>query len=228
MIALRTLAVAALSSALLHAQGPAPSMPAGANVLIGRVVDVGTGAPVAGAIVSLTAQFNASGQPLSPSRIGLGSALPSLNVMTTASGYFVFHNLSPGLFAIAARAFGYVNADFPPTLIEIQNSQKPTETELAVWKYAAIGGRVFDERGEPVAGIVVNALERLASRGTIQLHVAGTAVTDDRGEYRIFDLPPGAYVAGLLSTTTTLRKAWRRRSTHRPPTATRTPRCDWT
>ena len=65
--------------------------------------------------------------------------------MTTAGGYFVFRNLPAGLFTAAIRALGYVNTDFPPTLIEIQNSQKPTETELSVWKFAAIGGRVLDE-----------------------------------------------------------------------------------
>jgi len=124
LTALRTLLVAALGAALLNAQGSAPPMPAGTNVLVGRVVDIGTGAPVAGAIVSLTAQVNASGRPPTAS----GPALPSLDVMTTTGGHFVFRDLPAGLFTAATRALGYVNSDFPPTLVEIQNSQKPTET----------------------------------------------------------------------------------------------------
>ena len=35
-----------------------------------------------------------------------------------------------------------------PTLIDIQNSQRPVELELHVWKYAAVRGRVLDERGD--------------------------------------------------------------------------------
>ena len=64
--ALRTLLVAALSSTLVQAQGPAPPMPAGTNVLVGRVVEVGTDAPVGGAIVTLTGHFDAAGKPATP------------------------------------------------------------------------------------------------------------------------------------------------------------------
>ena len=205
LIFIRTLFIAALAATLVRAQGPAPPMPAGTNVLVGRVVEVGTGAPVGGAIVTLTGQFDASGKPVPANPTVRGAEPPpSVNVMTTASGYFVFRNLPAGLFTTATRAFGYMNTDFPPTLIEIQNSQKPTEVQLQVWKYAAIGGRVLDERGEPVTGIVVNALRRVASGSGVLLRRVGSALTDDRGEYRIAQLGPGDFVAAVLSTTTTL------------------------
>lgn len=199
----RVLVFAALGATLVQAQAPAPSMPSGTNVLLGRVVEIGTDAPVGGAMVTLIGHFDASGKPATPDPLRR-ELPPSLSVMTTADGYFVFRNLPTGLFTATARAFGYMSQDFPPTVVEIRDSQKPTEMQLRVWKYAAIGGRVVDERGEPVTGVPVSALRRVASSTGILLRRVATGLTDDRGVYRISELAPGDYVAGVLSTTTTL------------------------
>ena len=163
VVALRSLLLTAFGVALVHAQMPVVvPMPAGTNVVLGRVVEVGTDAPVGGAILSLTGHFNAAGKPAAPTLGVRATELPPVvNVMTTADGYFVFRNLPAGMFTAAIRALGYVNSDFPPTLIEVRDSQKPTEVQFRVWKFAAIGGRVVDERGEPVAGVLVSALRRV-------------------------------------------------------------------
>ena len=203
LTALRVLLFAALGATLVQAQAPAPSMPSGTNVLLGRVVEIGTDAPVGGAMVTLIGHFDASGKPATPNPLRR-ELPPSLSVMTTADGYFVFRNLPAGLFTAATRAYGYMNSDFPPTVVEIRDSQKPTEMQLRVWKYAAIGGRVVDERGEPVTGVPVSALRRVASSTGMLLRRVATGMTDDRGVYRISELAPGDYVAGVLSTTTTL------------------------
>lgn len=109
----------------LPAQAPAPSIPNGTNVVLGRVVEIGTTVPVAGAIVTLTGHVDASGKPVTPNPIARGPELPpSLNVMTTADGYFVFRNLPAGLFTAATRAHGYMDNDFPPTVVEIRDSMK--------------------------------------------------------------------------------------------------------
>jgi hypothetical protein len=89
-------------------------------------------------------------------------------------------------------------------MVEIRDSQKPAELQVRIWKYAAIGGRVVDERGEPVTGIPVTALRRVASGSGVLLRRVAAGLTDDRGVYRISQLTPGAYVAGILATTTTL------------------------
>jgi hypothetical protein len=63
-------------------------MPEGSNVLLGRVVETGTSAPVGGAIVTLVGHFDASGRPTplaQATTIGQ-DVLPSLNVMTTPDG----------------------------------------------------------------------------------------------------------------------------------------------
>jgi protocatechuate 3,4-dioxygenase beta subunit len=188
---------------VVQAQARPTPMPPGTNVIVGRVLELGSERPVGGAIVTLTGQVDATSRPLSPEP-GRGPTPPSASVMTTMSGAFVFRNLPAGLYSATTRAFGYVNADFPATVIDLQNSQKPLEVPLHVWKYASISGRVVDERGEPVAGVAVDALRRTTSGGGALTRRGVTALTDDRGEYRLAQLLPGDYVAAVLSTTTTL------------------------
>jgi protocatechuate 3,4-dioxygenase beta subunit len=207
VIGFRTLGIGVVTSiAALHAQAPAPAMPAGTNVLLGRVVEVGTNAPVGGVIVTLTGYFDASGRPARvQQRVGLEPVpLPSKTVMTTPGGDFVFRDLPAGSFSVATRAPGYVEDDYPLTVIELRDNPKPTVVRVRVWKYAVIGGRVVDERGEPVTGIPVTAMQRVVTGGSVQLQNVADELTDDRGVYRIAQLPPGEYVAGVLSSATTL------------------------
>jgi hypothetical protein len=124
--------------------------------------------------------------------------------MTTADGYFVFRDLPAGRFRVTVRALGYVNSDFPMKVIELGDSEKLSSVTMRLWAHAAIGGRVIDERGEPVLGMLVNALRRATTGAGVMLSGAGTGVTDDRGVYRIAQLAPGDYVVGVLSTTMTL------------------------
>ncbi|MEZ5392632.1 MAG: carboxypeptidase-like regulatory domain-containing protein [Bryobacterales bacterium] len=63
-----------------------------------------------------------------------------------------------------------------------------------------IAGRVTDERGQPVVGARVIAFEphvytEMDMLGGLEEH---GSTTDDRGDYRIWDLEPGAYVVAVM------------------------------
>ncbi len=199
--------VLALAAALgAHAQQGAPvPIPKGPNVLVGRVLDVGGDTPVGGAIVTIVGFFDETGKP-SPSLPEFqGRPLAEgRNVMTTADGYFVFRDLPAGRFRVIVRALGYVNSDYPMKVLEVADSPKPPPATLRLWRHAAIGGRVIDERGEPVVGMRVEALTRAVSSTGVTWSQSGAGMTDDRGVYRIAQLAPGDYMVGVLSTTTTL------------------------
>jgi hypothetical protein len=174
-------------------------MPKGSNVLVGRVVEIDRGTPVGGAIVTLVGHFDASGKP-GPPNMAARDVPPTLIVMTSTDGYFVFRNLPAGRFTAMTRALGYVNHD--TAIIDVADGRKTREIQLRLWKFGAIGGRVADERGDPIAGILVDALRRLPGGGVLRR--VAQDVTDDRGLYRLAQLPPGDYVAAVFSTTTTL------------------------
>ncbi len=182
-------------------------IPTGTNVLFGRVLDAGSGAPVADAVVTIIGFFDASGRAVSelPRTREVPEASQPRNVITNGNGYYVFRNLPAGRYAIAAMAFGYLGNSYPIHIVELNSGDKPVDVAVRLWKYAAISGTVVDERGEPVVGAPVTALRRAMLGGTPILRQSyGQAQTDDRGVYRLAELPPGSYVVGVLAAPTTV------------------------
>ena len=65
--ALRAFLAVALGTTLLQAQALPPTpMPTGTNVLLGRVLEMGTDTPVGGAMVTLIGHFDPAGKPAAP------------------------------------------------------------------------------------------------------------------------------------------------------------------
>jgi hypothetical protein len=60
-----------------------------------------------------------------------------------------------------------------------------------------ITGHVADEDGEPLARALVTIQRYQYVRGERQLSAAGADQTDDRGQYRVFGLPPGDYYVSV-------------------------------
>src|SRR5262245_24629573 len=57
-----------------------------------------------------------------------------------------------------------------------------------------IAGRVVDDDGRPMRGVRVRALVRASRDGPSEMTPRGnTSTTNDRGEFRLFWLEPGAY-----------------------------------
>jgi protocatechuate 3,4-dioxygenase beta subunit len=199
----------ALAAATAVGQTPLPKpIPHGDNVVFGRVLDQGTDAPIAGAVVTLIGYFGSPDRP--PDRIPDSlmfshAASAPRSVLTTGEGYFLFRDLPAGRYSVAATAFGYQSNTYPLQIVEVTDSERPASASIRLWKHGSISGTVVDERGEPVAGVPVTALRRRVAGGGLVLRYDSPGVeTDDRGAYRIAELPPGHYVIGVLSTMTSL------------------------
>jgi hypothetical protein len=54
-------------------------------------------------------------------------------------------------------------------------------------------GRIFDESGQPATGAPVELLRSVYNLQGKTFQSVGTGMVDDRGEYRIFGVPPGRY-----------------------------------
>jgi len=76
--------------------------------------------------------------------------------------------------------------------------------EIRIWRYASISGTVMDESGEPVVGARVRVYARMLVAGRFRFAGSETALTDDRGMYRLGNLGPGEYAVGIPSTQTTV------------------------
>lgn len=200
---------------------PAPASPAkpltGTGVVLGRVIDMGSGQPVGGAIVTIGAtqmmvnvmQFG-GGPTIStsiPMAIDGSSKASTLRVLTDNEGRFAFLDLPKGSFQFGVSATGYVGGGYgqrratgAPQALELADGQRMGDVTLPLWKYAAVGGTVTDEAGEPVVGMPIEVLQRRVVAGTRRFTGAASGTTDDRGVYRIGLLVPGDYVVAVAVT----------------------------
>ena len=126
-----------------------------------------------------------------------------------AAGRFELPNLPPGRYRLTVTpgpaAARFLTAEYPdpasePPLV-VSGNRSIDEITIPLPRAAVITGRVVNERGEPLSGIIVSAIGVLPAI-RIRRPQAGLvplARTDDHGHFRIFGLPPGDYVLqGIL------------------------------
>jgi hypothetical protein len=153
----------------------APQQPGSVS---GKVVNSVTGQAVKKAVVTLRG----------------GSGQNSYVTGSDQSGKFQFDNVQPDKYMATAEAEGYSGTlRTGQKLIAVAAQQEVSDVEVRMGPLDVISGKVLDESGQPLEGASVNALRYDYSGGGKNLQTVGSAQTNDRGEYRIFDLQPGRY-----------------------------------
>jgi hypothetical protein len=148
------------------------------------------------------------GQPLPAGVPGAAAGTPVPQVFTTtdADGRFVFQNLAPGRFQIRAQREGYFAAPasgvlVPPAIVNVAATvaagQPTPPVTISMLRGATISGRVRDPSGQPVSNLQVMAQQWTYRDGKPALQQVNSKTTDDRGEFRLFWLPPGDYLVGI-------------------------------
>jgi hypothetical protein len=122
------------------------------------------------------------------------------NFVTTsaADGSFRFPSVDQGTYALVGERTGYVRETLSKpggeTLpIEVVSEKNTSGIELKMTPQAVIAGHVFDEDGDPVQSVNVEVWHYTYPRGRRQLTQAQNGSTNDLGEFRIANLPPGRY-----------------------------------
>jgi hypothetical protein len=158
------------------AAGAGPPQPPG--TVSGKVVNSVTGQTVKKAVVTLR---NANGQS-------------SYVTGSDQEGKFRFDNIQPDKYVASAQAAGYsdtMRGTGKPITVAAQ--QEVLDAEVRIPPLGVIAGKVLDENGQPLAETTVSALRYVYAGTGKRLQVFGSAQTDDRGQYRIFDIQPGRY-----------------------------------
>lgn len=153
---------------------------------------------VSGTVVAL-----GTGEPLKKARVTLwtdGQETNSRFAATDAAGHFSFDQIQPGRYILSVARTGYVpqqygqdQPDKPGAVLTLTAGQTMTDLLFRLLRTAVISGRVLDEDGEPVPDTTVEVLSRVRSRKQTITATVGQGSTNDLGEYRVFDLPPGHY-----------------------------------
>jgi hypothetical protein len=190
--------VAVLAQAFGLVPGAARQAP-GASIT-GVVVQAGSGEPIAGARVF--AAFNGQDGGLLLEVEADSDALLFLPQVTSdEQGRFQFTDLRPGTYTVTAQRHGFAPQQYgarapgrPGARLSLVAGQSAQNVVVTLVPTGAIGGRVTDDAGEPIARMAV-LIQRFAygAGGTRTLSVADTAHTDDRGEYRAYWITPGRY-----------------------------------
>lgn len=168
---------------------PPPTKP-GTGLIVGRVIDGASSQPIAGAILQIRANHEFPGV---------------VSVLTAADGQFVITSVPAGTLTLMAAKPGYVRDGAMPywddgIRLEMREGERIGDFTVRLWKRGSISGVVTDERGEPVAGVLVTAFRRVWLAGRPRLESGNdVAETDDRGVYRLSRLQPGDYVVGTRS-----------------------------
>lgn len=163
--------------------------PTGTAVIAGRVLASDTSRPIRRARVVVAG----GGRPHSTS--------------TDEQGRYRITGLPPGTYRVTASKTGFVDGSFGQrrafrdgTPITLADNQQVADADVRLARGGVITGHVFDEDGEPLARAIVTVLRSQYVRGEKQLAPAGTPdQTDDRGQFRIYGLPPGDYYVTAMA-----------------------------
>jgi hypothetical protein len=173
-------------------------------------------------LIEGTVLRSASGEPLDRARVTLQRMLPPPTgpvatpptpppaippVQTERDGKFSFKDLEAGQYRLRVQRNGYAPQEYGQraanstgTVINLAEGQQMKETDFRLIAAAIVTGRVRDTNGEPVPGSQVSLLRTVYNtNGQRNLTTVGNATTDDRGEYRIFWVPPGRYLLSVRS-----------------------------
>lgn len=158
-------------------------IPQGTASISGRVLMADTGRPVKRARVMVS-----------------GSGRGGRSAITDEQGRYTVDALPAASYTVTASKAGFVDASYgqrrplqPGTPLQIADGQQATNIDLRLIKGGVITGRIADEDGEPLLRALVTVQRYRYVNGARQLMPAGAGQTDDRGQYRIFGLPPGDY-----------------------------------
>jgi protocatechuate 3,4-dioxygenase beta subunit len=168
-------------------------------VLFAVFVAAQTKYPVSGKLTNAV-----NGEPVRKAKISLHPEDPAktvYNVSTDAEGRFRFENIEPGRYTLQGEKPGFVegwygssHAEGPGGVIEVGKNTPDLAFKLT--PQGVVAGRVLDDEGEPVSGVTVMPTRYMYVSGHKRLMpvLSGMPIqTNDLGEYRLSNLPPGRY-----------------------------------
>lgn len=177
-----------LSGIPLLGQEPVSFSPGLLGRISGQVVDADTERPVPGARVTLS-----------------DYGPPKRQVVADANGRFAIEAAPAGLFELRTDLEGYRGSEFGQRRpggswqwFDLADGEQVTNVVLKMWRLASVSGVVLSETGEPVRGLVVQALKATALDGHAKFGVVGhPSVTDATGSYSLSNLVPGDFILAV-------------------------------
>ncbi len=126
-------------------------------------------------------------------------------VRTDSSGEYTLRDLEPGKYVLRASRKGYIPQNYGQksshsfrreevgTTLTVGHGQVLEDIDFRLIRGGVVEGRVVDQNNEPVERVTVMMKGYRSFAGKGRLLPFGRDETDDRGQFRIFGIPPGNY-----------------------------------
>src|SRR5438132_5731150 len=182
----------------------------GTGVIKGRVLAADTGRPLRRARINVVPGDLVPG--LGPGGPGPGGPITT---STGVDGRYEIKELPAGRYTVMVNRSGYLQLRYGQRRpfeqgkpIQVADRQTVDNIDFALPRMSVLGGRVFDETGDPISGVQMFAMRSVFFEGKRRMvPVSGGpgTQTDDTGQYRLLGLPPGTYFvsANIRDTWTT-------------------------
>ena len=118
---------------------------------------------------------------------------------TGADGCFSIADMPPGLYETLASKDGYErprkNSAGPaePRTVVVEAGKDAAPLRVYLTPDGVITGTVTDDSGDPVRRALIEVQQYGYANGKRQLRTVRSTGADDRGQYRLFYIPPGKY-----------------------------------
>lgn len=125
-------------------------------------------------------------------------------IITSANGRFSFKDLVPGKYMLRAQREGFFSqrlggyiAGFVSKTVVVEAGKINPPVDIHLMQGGTISGRVRTPDGQPASNITVAANDIWYPQGRPAWNSQTSKATNDRGEFRLFWLPPGEYFIGI-------------------------------
>lgn len=127
---------------------------------------------------------------------GVSQTTPMYEAITDQAGQFKVENVEPGEYAVRLERPGYA-ADAKTKrdkTVKVVAGQDTKDLVFRMLAAAVISGKIVDVEGDPIPNVDVMAIGSTGVAPTGNAGALMRGATNDLGEYRIADLPPGKYI----------------------------------
>ena len=128
--------------------------------------------------------------------------------MTDTGGRYLLRGVRAGSYPIEFKRPGYVTLQWgqhqagqPGRPVRLRDRETVSNIDIRLPRGSAVTGTLFDEFGEPADNVTVRALELRGETNRPMAVGVSSAVTDDRGRYRLGGLPPGRFLVSTAAST---------------------------
>jgi beta-lactamase regulating signal transducer with metallopeptidase domain len=115
------------------------------------------------------------------------------SAMADANGRYTIKDVAPGKYTLEAEQQGFFDIPGRPAIANVE-AGKPANVSVPLLAGGTITGRVKNSAGKLLPNANVTAYQITYLNGKIIPQAQSSQATDDRGEYRMFWLPPRDYV----------------------------------